>query len=448
MGAVGSESTPAAPPGPGSEGDRASTDPVAASPLPAPPSSPRPASFRRALGARPFLLLWTSQLVSQSGDFVFDVALLWLVLETTGSAFAVGVVVTAMLVPAVVLGPVLGVYVDRWPRRTLLLGTNVAEGVLVAALSGLVLAHVTGLAVIVLIVAGLGAGAQVVRIASGALVPQTVPVDDLGPANSLLSFSGSFNQVVGLSIGGVAVALFGVALPIEYDALSFFVAAILVALIPRAVGAPAAAGPGAVERFGTQFREGLEFVRRQRFLVEAIALGMVVNFFANAVNALVAPYVAFVLHGNAATYGLLGAAVAAGAIVGGLAAGKVDTRRHAGKALFAGAAVVGASIVALGFTTVPAFAFGEAFLLGVALAISNLPILSVVQAKVPSPLMGRTMAVLFSLIVATGPLGSFVAGGFAQATSVSTVFLVSGVVILAVEGVGYYVARELRDVRY
>lgn len=65
-------------------------------------------SYRRALGNRPFFLLWLSQLISQSGDFVFDVALLWLVLEVTGSVFAVGVVVAIIALPGVVLGPFLG----------------------------------------------------------------------------------------------------------------------------------------------------------------------------------------------------------------------------------------------------------------------------------------------------------------------------------------------------
>ena len=49
--------------------------------------------------------------------FVFEVALLWLVLEVTGSVFAVGPVVAVTLLPAVVLGPFLGVLVDRWDRR-------------------------------------------------------------------------------------------------------------------------------------------------------------------------------------------------------------------------------------------------------------------------------------------------------------------------------------------
>ena len=424
-------------------------DPELASPPPVPTApTPRPPSYRRALAHRPFFLLWASQLVSQSGDFVFEVALLWLTLETTGSVFAVGLVVTATLVPAVLLGPFLGVYVDRWPRRTLLLLTNLLEGGLVAALSGLVLAHATGLVVILGIVAALGAGAQVVRIASNALVPQTVSTDDLTPANGLLSFSGSFNQVVGLSVGGVVVAVFGVALPIEYDAVSFFLAALLVALIPQAIGRPDPPEGDRQGRFRAQFIEGFAFVRAQRFLVEIIILGLIVNFFSNAVGALIAPFAALVLHGGAATYGTLGALLALGAILGAYLAGKVDARRHAGRYLFGGAMATGAVIVALGLTTEVVVALAEMFALGVVLSLTNVPMLSVVQAKVPGRLMGRVMAVLFSLVVASGPLGAYFAGSFAAASSVSNVFLLSGVVILVCDVVAVVVMTELRNVKY
>jgi len=421
--------------------------PEAPSGEPGPPAEPRCPSFRRTLGHRPFFLLWVSQLVSQSGDFVFEVALLWLVLQTTGSVFAVGLVVTATLAPAVLLGPVLGVYVDRWPRRTILLGTNLAEGVLVAALSGLVLAHTAGLEVILGIVAVLGAGAQVVRITSNALVPQTVDPDDLAPANSLLSFSNSFNQIVGLSVGGVAVALFGVTLPIEYDAVSFFAAAALVAVIPRLVGLPEP-DAGGFRRFRAQFAEGFAFVRRQRFLVEAIVLGIVVNLFGNAVAALLAPYAALVLHGGPTTYGLLGALVAGGGILGALVAGKIDARRHAGHTLFGGAIAAGGVVVALGLTSQVWVAFVEMFALGVTLTVANIPIFTVIQAKVPGRLMGRVMAVLLSLVAASGPVGTFFAGSFAAASSVADVFLVSGVVIVLVEAIGFVVMTELRDVSF
>jgi MFS transporter, DHA3 family, macrolide efflux protein len=420
-------------------------------PLPAAPSGTSPSSapsFRRALGHRPFFLLWLSQLISQSGDFIFEVALLWLVLETTGSVLDVGLVVTATIAPAVVLGPFLGVYVDRWPRRTILAATNVAEGLLVGGLSGLVLSHAAGLGLLLGIVTALGAAAQAVRIASNALIPQTVGTDDLAPANSLLSFSNSANQIVGLSIGGVAVAVFGVALPIEYDALTFFVAAALVLLIPRAVGRPEPKPVAGASGFRAEFVEGFRFVRSQRFLLELIALGLVVNFFGNAVSALIAPYADFVLHGGPVTYGLLGALVAAGAIAGAVLIGKVNAREHTGAYALAGAVGIGLSIAGFGLTDQIAVALAVAFVFGVFLSVTNVPLAAAVQARIPARLMGRVMAVFFSVIVAAGPFGTYFAGAIASRTGVESFFLYSGIAILLTVAVGSVTLRELRTLHY
>ncbi|HTT15838.1 MAG TPA: MFS transporter [Thermoplasmata archaeon] len=152
------------------------------------PSGP---SYRGVLRRRPFLLLWLAQLVSQSGDYVFAVALLWLVLEVTGSLVAVTLVYGTTIVPTVVVGPLLGVYVDRWDRRRKLVLTNLGEAAAVAALAALVLTHAVDLEVVLAIV--LGTGASLVRSATNALVPQVVDAPHLSAANGLLSISGSFS---------------------------------------------------------------------------------------------------------------------------------------------------------------------------------------------------------------------------------------------------------------
>ena len=408
---------------------------------------PRP-SFARALQSRPFALLWLSQLISQSGDFVFAVALLWLVLDVTGSVFAVGLVVAVTLLPSVILGPFLGVYVDRWDRRRLLIATNVGEGIVVAALSGLILEHVIGLTLILVVVFILGTGSQLVRTASNAMVPQLVRPEDLPPANSLLSFSNSFNQVIGLSIGGIVVALLGVTVPIEYDAVSFFAAALIVAAIAPGEGTPSDAGSPKGTRFSEEFAEGIRFIRANRFMVELILLGAALNFFGTAVGALFAPYSKLVLHGGPAIYGFLGAAIAIGAIVGALVIGKLDTRKSVGKYLFGGGAALGVTIAALGFTDSIPIAFAIVLSLGVAISVTNIPISVLIQAKVPGRLLGRVGATFGSLIVISGPAGAFFAGSLAVATSVATVYIVSGGVFLAVLAIGVLVMKDLRQVSY
>ncbi len=412
---------------------------------PSVPGDTKP-SFRRAFASRPFLFLWTSQLVSQSGDYVFDVALLWLVFSTTGSALAVSIVVTAAIVPTVVLGPVLGVYVDRWPRRTILLWTNVLEGLLVAGLSGLVLAHAAGLALIVAVVFALGVGGQVVRVTSTALIPQTVRSEDLTTANSLMSFSSSTNQIVGLSIGGVVVALVGPTIPIAYDAVSFLAAAVVVLLIAAEVGRPEVGA--ALGRFSDQFREGFRYVVSQRFLLELIAIGLVTNFAGNAAFALWAPYAGAVLHGGAATYGFLGAMIALGAIVGAVLVGKVEIRGSAGLVLFGGLFGFGLCVLGLGLTRSIPLALGESFAVGFLMSVINIPLLTSVQAKVPARLMGRAISVLLGLILAAAPFGAFFAGELAIATSIPFVYLVSGVLVLAAGGLGIAFMGEVRRLSY
>ncbi len=421
-----------------------SGDPVG----PAPTGPAAAPSFSRALRSPAFRWLWLSQFVSQSGDWVFDVALIWLVLETTGSIFAVGLVVTAALVPTVVLGPVLGVYVDRWPRRTILILTNVAEGGLVAGLSGLILAHAASLAVILAVVVALSVGGRVVALTSTAMVPQTVAKDDLGPANGLAQISGSTTQIVGLSIGGVVVALFGVVLPITYDAVTFFAAAVIAALIAVSVGRPEPVPEGGGRSFSAEFREGVAYVRSQRWILELIALGLVVNFCGNAVFTLWAPYAERVLHGGAATYGFLGAAVAVGAIAGALLVGKVDIRSRVGPTLLAGDAAAGAVIVLLGLARSIPLALIEAAGFGVLLSVMNVPLFAALQARVPARLLGRTTAVLMGFLLAAAPFGAFFAGTMAERSSIPFVYGILGIVVIAIAPIGAFAMSELRRLAY
>jgi len=413
-------------------------------------AAPDRPSYRRTLRNRPFFLLWTAQLVSQSGDYIFEVALLWLVLEITGSAFAVAIVVTGTILPAVVLGPFLGVFVDRWDRRRTLLATNVVQGLVVAGLSGLVIAGVTSLSVLFVIVLMLGSGATVVRVATNAYVPSVVSTADLSPANSLLSVSGSMNAILGLSLGGIFVALLGVAVPIEYDSISFFAAAVLLLLIPRGSVAPAPVAPPApaANGFRAEFSEGLSFIRAHRFMLEIIAIGIVVNFFGNGLAAMMAPYAAFVLHGGPAVYGFLGACFAVGSLVGAGALGRVDTRRSAGRYLFGGGIASGAVVLGLGLVGSIPIALALMIALGAGLAVTNIPISVLLQAKVPARLLGRVGAAFGALVSATGPAGPIFAGWLAQHWSVAGVFLLCGMVFVVVIGAGALTMTSLRSVHY
>jgi hypothetical protein len=93
-------------------------------------------------------------------------------------------------------------------------------------------------------------------------------------------------------------------------------------------------------------------------------------------------------------------------------------------------------------------ALADAFTIGVVISVLNIPLFSVIQAKVPSRLMGRVMSVFFSLILAAAPFGAFFAGSLATATSIGFVYVAAGILVIGVAGVGLLVMRTVRELTY
>ncbi len=183
-------------------------------------------------------------------------------------------------------------------------------------------------------------------------------------------------------------------------------------------------------------------------MLELIVIGVIVNFFGNGLFALVAPYAAFILHGGPAVYGSLGASVAAGALVGAILIGRIESRASAGRYIFVGGVGIGATIFLLGLvgSLVPALAL--MFGLGVTLSVTNIPISVVMQAKIPGRLLGRVGGTFGALIMATSPAGPLFAGWLAQTSSVGVVFVIFGLVIAVVIGLGGVTMASLRNVGY
>jgi MFS family permease len=408
-------------------------------------------SYSALLKNRPFSHLFVGQLISQSGDAVFDVALLWLVLATTGSTVLVGLTQAAVLVPAVLISPLAGVYADRVNRRNIMVVSNLFQGAITAVVSVLYLLSSLHYAVLIVLVLALYTGAQFYRAASGAIMPRMVRKGDLGAANGLFTLSQSFNQLVGYSAGGIIIYALGPVVPITYDSLTFFAASFILILIAKPYGVPRGAssdptGPRA--SFSVDFKEGIRYVRGNRLFLEIMVLGLLVNFFFTAASTLLAPYAKFAVHGNASTYGFLLSAFALGVVVGSVLIGKVNFRRYVGKLVFFGIMGIGLLIATAGLVTSIPVAFADFVAVGVVLAAVNVPISTVIQARIPGEMLGRVNTVLGATLAGAQPVAAVLAGVLAGLTTVSTVFIGSGVAAAGATLALYPVFKELVSAQY
>jgi MFS family permease len=178
---------------------------------------------------RDFRLLWLGQVVSQLGDWFDTIALFTLVLRLTGSGRAVGLVLVARFLPSVILGPLSGVFADRFNRRTLMIASDAGRALVVLGFLFVRRPEQVWL-VYVLTVLQLGLS-SFFEPARSAAVPSIVRGRELVTANALSSVTWSAMLTLGAAFGGPVTAWFGTDAAFVIDSLTYVVSALLIASV-------------------------------------------------------------------------------------------------------------------------------------------------------------------------------------------------------------------------
>ena len=379
----------------------------------------------RPLAHRDFALLWSGQAFSTVGNFVAQVAFPWQVLQLTGSAVQVGIVIAISIATNVVFLLFGGVLVDRLPRRRVLLVSDFTSGVVMGAVA---LLGATGeLRIEHLYVASAigGAVGAFFLPAFTAILPELVPEDVLVAGNALRGFSRQAGRLFGPVLGGVLITISGPSLAFAFDAVTFFVSFLALVAMRPAQGIMTA--PRA---FMTELREGLAFVLSVPWIWVTIALFGVINTFLVGANAVGLPVLLReVLAVDATTFGLVYASQGLGEIAGGLLVGQVRIRRT-GIAMYAFSALGGAGMLLLATEQLVAVV-ASAILWGLSAVGFGVLWETSLQRHVPRGLLGRVSSVDWFGSIALAPLGPLVAGALIVAIGPPPFFVAGGLAMLA-----------------
>jgi MFS family permease len=379
-----------------------------------------------ALQHRNFRLFITGQFVSLCGTWMQGIALGWLVLELTDSAFAVGLVSAMGALPVLLFTLHGGALADRWNRRRALI--LLQSGMLIEALA-LGFIALTGHATLGWIIT--------LALVAGTLSAYEIPVrqsflmdlvgrDNLMNAIAMNSLAFNLSRVFGPALAGLIVAWAGAPVAFFINAASYL--AVLWGLFQIRLD-PALIAP---RRTPPPLREALRYIFAPGWPRTLVTMTATYTIFGLSFLAIMPAYARDVLGTGATGYGGLTSAFGIGAAAGGLAIAGLGSRLRRGEVALWGGLLIGVSLVLAALLPIYPVAFLLLMTGGMSAAVAAIITNTLLQTEAPDPLRGRVIGFYSFIVVGLAPFGSFQAGWIGEHLGIRATAAIGGTACLLV----------------
>ena len=397
----------------------------------------------RALRNHDYRYFWLGNFLSNIGTWMQNVALGWLVLDLSNSAFWLGVVGFASSVPMLVFSLLGGVIADRMDRRRLLIRTQSAMMLFAFVLAALSYAKVITVPQIVVLAFLTGVAMSLNMPAYQALVPQLVPREDLTNAIGLNSAQFNLSRIIGPSLGGLVMAWLGASTNFLLNGVSFL--ALLLVLVRLRIPPPEHDGSSA--SLWRRLADGFRYVGRHREMSTLMMLVALASLFGIPYLMFMPYFARDILHSGPRGLGLLLACSGFGSL--GAAStvaylGVTGVRRRGRLLVLSGSAFFLAVIL---FTLSRNFylSCGLLVVAGYCTILMVATVNTLLQHLSADEMRGRVMSIYTMAFLGFAPIGSLIAGSLAGALTAERA--IRGMCAVALAGtLGLYAfRRELRD---
>lgn len=397
-----------------------------------------------ALRVRNFRLLVSGLLVSSTGGWIQRIAQDWLVLTLTGSATAVGITTALQFLPTLALGLFGGVIADRFPKRKILLVTQMTMGTcagilaLTAFTGSVQVWHVYTMAFF------LGLATAVDNPTRQSFVTELVPRDTVRNAISMVSSTFQLGSLIGPALGGVLLGTIGAGWAFALNGLTFFasISALLRMRESEMPGLHAARTASAGMRIRDGLRDGVRYAFHEPAIRWAIALVGIYGMFTISLPVTLTAFADRVFHTGASGYGVLNSVVAFGALAGALLSARrvrpTRLRNLIGIACLLTVTEVLAALQPSLWTFIPVLAS-----MGMATLMFLTAAQSMIQLTTPDGLRGRVSGIYNLVFIGGGAIGGPTVGFLAQHFGARTALLLAGLVpAIATVAIGLRLRRD------
>ncbi|MGH3733146.1 MAG: MFS transporter [Acidimicrobiales bacterium] len=379
------------------------------------------------------------QTTSLIGTWMQSTAQSWLVFTLTHSATDIGFVVALQTLPVLLLGPYGGVIADRVDKRRLMIALQSVMGLQAVALAVLSILHIVTYLDVCLLAMVLGFNNAFENPSRQAFVLEMVGPNNLRNAVSLNSTMNNVARAVGPAIAGVLIAAVGEGWCFALNALSFVAVVGSLLAMDRSTLNPSTP----TTRAKGQLREGFRYVAKTPKLAIPLVMMALVGMLAYEFQVTLPIVAGRVFHGSSATYGLLLAAMGAGAVIGGLwtaARGKTGSRALTRASLIFGVCMTLAALAPLlGIEFVAIAIVGFASVSFLSMANSTL------QLGTDPQMRGRVMALWAVAFMGSTPIGGPLIGWITSSAGARVGLGVGAASCFAAGVMGWLAIRHLRS---
>ncbi|HEY3876357.1 MAG TPA: MFS transporter [Candidatus Kapabacteria bacterium] len=389
-----------------------------------------------SLRNRNFRLFFIGQSISNSGNWLTNVALILLVLKLTGSGVAVGVLAACQYGPILLFSAYAGAIADRSDKRKLLFVTQVLEMLQSTALAIIAFQPHASLSVLYAIALCGGTVLAFDNPLRRSFVTEMVPREDIPNAVVLYSIIVNVSRIFGPALAGLLIVTLGFGWCFAIDAASYIAVIVCLSMMRPAElyrGHPTPREKGAV-------RAGLRYVMSMRILWVSFAMLIVIQVFSYNFTVTLPLFVTDTLHKSGNLFTLLYSLFGAGAVVSGLlvAHRSMVRMRH----ILWGALALGVSMLILAFVPSPELAMPAIFLVGMGSILYLTATTSIVQIESAYGMHGRVLALQTVILGGSSLIGGPLLGWLADTMGGRAPMIVGGVAALIAAAFGYLACKK------
>jgi MFS family permease len=388
---------------------------------------------------RDFRNFWFGQVISQVGDRIHTLAVIWLVYTWTKSGTALGLVLIAATLPSVLISPWAGSLSDRLNRKQIAIGCDLIRSLLVIILA--VLAHykLLTMPLIVVMTALISIASSFFNPATLAMLPSIVPSQDLGRANAITQLSANASGAIGFLMGSGLIAAIGVTSAFLFNGSSFFISALLI----RSISYQHTPTPRNLS-FLADLKQGWQVVQSISMVARILGPLVVINFFFSSLSVLIPVFGEGRFKAGSSGIGMLLASFTCGMFWAALVLSSWQLKITISRLVTASLLVVGGSFLAMAaFQQLPLFMVALV-LIGFALNSANICLITMFQRVIPGEVRGKFFSMLTAVSLSAQPISYGLTGWFSDLINPAGILLICGVALLVCAGMIYRIV-ELRE---